>query len=409
MLGLLLAAAGPPPPAAAADPAAEESGGMDWLLRHAARVFTGDDLTFGEVHLPVIASNPNSGMTYGVLPVWLARNSNHEITQIFAPMLTYNRTYGAAFSGSYYYYPSKDEKLRAVLEKSERSNQRAALQYDNRAMFDGRATLLIDTNFEADGGAQYYGVGPTTTVGDEASERLMEQLLRAELGIKFWGSFCAAAGWKLRRTAVQAGPFSAPKPLDPSLLTSTTYSLPRLTLSRDTRNLAFTPSRGSLTEIFAEYSGTALGSSAEYEHYGGQWRYYRQTAPSLVTVLHVQTEWSGGGDVPFTALSALGGSRSLRGYPEGRFQDRGSAFANIEERWRVHSIDMLHSLTELQIAPFLDAGTVYRSPEQAQARYLKTVVGLAFRVVVKPSIVGKVEVGVGREGPAVFVGIDYPF
>jgi hypothetical protein len=406
LIGLLLAATAS---AALAEPSAGSDGEADRALRGAARAFTSDSKIFGEVHLPVIATNPNAGMTYGVLPVWLVHNARHEIVQIIAPMFTYNRIYGASFSGSYYYYPSGEEKLRAVLEKSERSNQRAAVQYDDRALFGGRATLAIRANFEADGGAQFYGLGPASAKGDQASERLVEDLLKAELGVKFWGSFGAAAGWQLRRTDVQAGPFSAPAALPQSLRTKTSYSLPRLALSRDTRDLPFTPSSGSLSELFAEYSAKALGGTAEYGHYGGQWRFYARTAGNLVTVLHAQTEWSGAGDVPFTALSQLGGSNSLRGYAEGRFQDRGSVFANVEERWRVHAVDLVHSLTEFQVAPFLEAGTVFASPGRAQSRRVQTVAGVALRAVVKPAVVGKVEVGVGREGPAVFVGVDYPF
>jgi hypothetical protein len=30
-------------------------------------------------------------------------------------------------------------------------------------------------------------------------------------------------------------------------------------------------------------------------------------------------------------------------------------------------------------------------------------------MVVRPNIVGRIDVGVGREGPAVFVGLGYPF
>jgi hypothetical protein len=395
------------PPAVSASSA--PAGGADWVLSKMADVFTSDSRIFGEVHLPVIASNPNSGVTYGVLPVWLVHNARHEITQIYAPMFTYNRTYGAAFSGSYYYYPSGQEKLRAVLEKSQRSNQRAALEYENRALFDGRAFLQVATNFEADGGVKFYGLGPVSSEGNEASERLIEDLVRAEFGWRFWGTFAASAAWKVRYTRVEEGPFDEPAPLPPSLQTATSFSLPRAALSRDTRDLPFTPTRGSLTELFAEYSNKDLGSSADYEHYGGQTRVYLPTARNLVTALHAQGEWSGGGDVPFTALSQLGGPRTLRGYAEGRFQDRGSAFGNVEERWTVHSIDLVHSITEMQIAPFLETGTVFPTPGAARIRTLATVGGVAFRVVVKPDVVGRVEIGDGREGPAVFVGIDYPF
>lgn len=407
MLGLLLAAA---PFSAADEPAPPKSrGAVDWVLTRASRAFTSDSDYFGQVHLPVIATNPNSGVTVGVLPVWLSHNARHEIVRLFAPMLTYNATYGAAFSGSYYDYPSAAVKFRAILEKSERSNWREALQYENLEFLDGRASLLLDANLEADGGVQFYGVGPASTKGSEASERLLERTVLGEFGLNLGSGLIAAGGWRVRRTEVQDGPFRAPHGIDPSLLTKTNYSLPRVRLSRDTRDLPYTPSQGSLTEVIAEYSRSALGGPSNYDHYVAQWRLYVPTADGLVTALHAQTEWSAGGDVPFTALAQLGGAHSLRGYPEGRFQDRGMSFANVEERWRVHSMDMLHTMTEFQVAPFLETGTVYRSPGRAQVRYMETVAGVATRAVIKPSIVGKVEIGAGREGPEVYVGIDYPF
>jgi hypothetical protein len=416
LVGLLLAPAAAAPEARAepapvsGEPAGDAGGGaVDWLLKQAARAFTSDNKAFGQVHLPVIASNPNSGVTYGVLPVWLAHNDRHEITRIFAPMLTYNQTYGVALSGSFYDYPSADMKLKAILESSERSNRRASVLYDDRSLFGGRATMLIDTNLEADGGVQFYGVGPASTRSSEASERLVEGYARAEIGARFWDFLTAAGGWTFRRTQVMRGPFHTPSSLPQSLLTTTTYSMPRFRLSRDSRDLPFTPSRGSDLEAFAEYSRTALGASADYDRYGGQGSVYLPTAANLVTALHAQASWSSGGDVPFTALSSLGGAHSLRGYAEGRFQDRGAAFANVEERWRVHSVDMIHALTEFQVAPFVEAGTVFPSWGRAQARYVEFVAGVATRAVIKPSIVGKVEVGAGREGTEAFVGIDYPF
>lgn len=396
--------------AAAASAAADGgAGGVDRFLRGAAKVFTSDDKRFGEVHFPVIASNPNSGMTFGILPVWLVGNSKHEIKQIFAPMFTYNKTYGVAFAGTYYYYPSGLTKLRAILEKAQTSNQRAGVQFESHALAGGEQSLAFEANVETDGGAKFYGVGPRSRQSDEASEQLIEDLLRAEWGFRIGGPYSAAAGWKLRRTDVRSGPFSPGTPLPPGLQTSTTYSMPRLSLARDTRDLPFTPTSGSLTEAFAERSVKALGSGDDFARFGGQWRVYAKTLENVVTAFHFQTDWSGAGTVPFTALSALGGSRSLRGYAEGRFQDRGSAFVNLEERWLIHSIDIVHSRAEFQVAPFLETGTVFPTPGSARVKDLATVGGVAFRAVVKPTVVGKVEVGVGREGPAVFVGIDYPF
>lgn len=113
--------------------------------------------------------------------------------------------------------------------------------------------------------------------------------------------------------------------------------------------------------------------------------------------------------MPFTALATLGGPRTLRAFTEGRFQDRGAVFANFEERWALHRLEVVNAVTEFQVAPFIEAGTVFRDAGRIESKRLQTVAGLGLRAVVKPTVVGKIDVGVGREGPAVFVGIDYPF
>lgn len=402
---LAAAAAGAPP----GDGPGAPGSGFDKFLQKTADVLTSDSKYFGQVHFPVIATNPNTGLTYGVLPVWLENNSRHEIRQIVAPMLAYNKVFGVQFSGSYYRYPTSHSKLRVILEKAQRSNQRAGAEYEDHGLFEDRATIHVEENVEYDGGARFYGTGPFSPRSSEASVLLVEKVARADMGVKFWRSWSAAAGWTVRRTRADPGPFPAPSALAPELRTTTAYTLPRLSVARDTRDLPFTPGSGSLTEVFTERSARALGSTADYGRYGGQWRYFLPQTPDLTAAMRVQTEWSGGGPVPFTALASLGGPRSLRAFAEGRFQDRGASLIGFEERWLVHSLRVAQASAEFQVAPFVEAGTVYRALDRAQLRGVATAAGVAFRAVVKPTVVGRVEAGVGREGPAIFVGIDYPF
>jgi outer membrane protein assembly factor BamA len=185
--------------------------------------------------------------------------------------------------------------------------------------------------------------------------------------------------------------------------------MPRLTFSRDTRDLGATPSRGSYSEMFTEFSRHDLGSGASFQRYGGQWRYYLPDSPTRTTAFHLQGEYSDGRAVPFTSLASLGGPRSLRGFPEGRFEDRGCVFGSVEERFTVHQLSVVNAVTQFQVAPFIDVGTVFPSPARVEVKHVEPVAGVAFRAVVKPTVVGRVEVGAGREGPCVYMGIDYPF
>ncbi|MCX5797106.1 MAG: BamA/TamA family outer membrane protein [Elusimicrobia bacterium] len=403
------AAASAQPRMPPSSPSTAEGGPVDRFLKGAARVFTHMDGPVGLVFLPAISANPNSGVTYGVLPVAILTNPRHEVEHIIAPMVNYNQLFGPAFLGTYYWYPSADANFRAVLQKAQKVNGRAALRYEDRAFLGDRCLIRVDTNLEEDGTPRFFGVGPASPKSGESSYRLKEGLAQADFGVKFRHGLEASAGWRFRRAETLPGTVAAPAAFDPARLETAGYSMPRLTFSRDTRDLGSTPSQGSFAELFTEFSRQALGSDSSFQRYGGQWRLYLPHSDGHGTAFHLQGEYSDGRAIPFTALASLGGPRSLRGYPEGRFQDRGSVFGNIEERFTFHRLSVVNAVTEFQVAPFVDVGTVFPSPDRLEVKHLEPVVGAAFRAVVKPTVVGRVETGVSREGPAVYMGIDYPF
>jgi hypothetical protein len=64
---------------------------------------------------------------------------------------------------------------------------------------------------------------------------------------------------------------------------------------------------------------------------------------------------------------------------------------------------------DLELAPFLEAGQVFRRVTDSPVNDLHWVYGMGFRGVVRPQIVGFVDVGRGSEGFSVFTGVDYPF
>ncbi len=65
--------------------------------------------------------------------------------------------------------------------------------------------------------------------------------------------------------------------------------------------------------------------------------------------------------------------------------------------------------TDWEIAPFIDIGEVARDLIDVTARNFAVNPGLGFRAVVRPSVVGRVDIGFGKEGPAVFATLGYPF
>jgi hypothetical protein len=82
---------------------------------------------------------------------------------------------------------------------------------------------------------------------------------------------------------------------------------------------------------------------------------------------------------------------------------------NVEHRVTVASLALMGIHTNFEVAPFFDVGSVFPTAPQLARKNFRPVYGGAFRAAVKPNVVGDVEVGIGKEGPAVFVNIDYPY
>ncbi len=83
--------------------------------------------------------------------------------------------------------------------------------------------------------------------------------------------------------------------------------------------------------------------------------------------------------------------------------------ASLEERVTIHKIPLAGVTTEFEVAPYFELGTVAGAPRRFAGRYARPVLGTAFRAIARPQVVGSIDVGVGREGPNVFMDINYSF
>jgi hemolysin activation/secretion protein len=121
-------------------------------------------------------------------------------------------------------------------------------------------------------------------------------------------------------------------------------------------------------------------------------------------------------DVPFWALSSIGGAdtivggaQPLRGFGEGRFYDRDSFSSSVELRRNVVTFNAISTSVEIELAPFIDVGRVFDRSSTLPFDQLHKVYGMGFRGIARPFVVGYVDVGYGSEGAAVFTGLNYPF
>lgn len=370
------------------------------------------------IRLPIMDTDPNRGITIGVMPIWVLQGATDDrIHQIHAPSLTYNKNFQAIPTYRFYYYPQEDATFvgRASYSKYEGE---ALGEYEDGSFLGTDFDVYGRLQYNIDAGQRFFGFGPDSPKSGESNYREEFTQYRLGAGVRV----APGSAWRVRYSKhFQAGritPGALPNlpnfaQAHPSQVSSAyrQTSENRLSLDYDTRDHGVTPSRGILVKTFAEYSIRGFESQFDYSRYGLDARWFRPWTSDKDKVFAIQAKYEQllGPPPPFWMQSHLGGKYSLRAYGNGRYIDRGMAALNIEQRFKVFEAKTAGVTTELQLAPFIGVGEVFDNPGRASSRYARTVVGAAIRAVAKPQVVGSVDFGVGREGLAVFMDINYSF
>lgn len=367
------------------------------------------------VWLPAISTDPNTGPTYGLMPVVvMADQQTRHIRHLMAPSVTYNRLFGTTGTMRYYYYPTDKSQLFSVASYSKNTNRELKVRYENASAFDDVVYLRGEAQHSIDGSRRFYGIGPDSRESDEAGYAFRKSGGRADAGVNFLQYLRATMGLRImsqqtRHNIIPDTPdIETAFPGTPGLEQQQTNSY-QWRLVFDSRDIPVTPSRGTSGELFLEKTSHGLGSDADFFRHVVEGKHFIPWSDRQTTVVRGLYERVIGPNAPFYERAALGGRGSLRGFGEGRFVDTGRIVANLEQRMTFASVKLMGIETNFEAAPFMDVGTVFPHLDQMQSRDLQFVGGVGFRAAVKPNVVGDVEIGVGREGPAVFVDINYPF
>ncbi len=379
--------------------------------------------TFGEqvkvvtVPLPVIASSPNEGLSSGALIAFLLHNEKDEVSTLLAPQVNYNPNFGVSTSLYGAFYPSPVRNWEFNISKSARVNEDYEFRYTDRSLFNGKAEGRSFLYIFTDGSARFFGFGPHSLQADQTNFGDRESGITLSLAYVIAGNLRLVVGDRFRRVdvvqgAVRSVPFIGDRFFAAEVpgIDGFTVHAQKLGLVYSTLDLPALPTAGLYAEVSAEESAKAFGSSAGFVHYQAEVKGYMPSGSARWTsVFRVAYNRTAGNDVPFLERSILGGETTLRGYGRYRFIDSTSLLLNLEERIRVFRWRVFNVMTDWEVAPFVDCGGVMGSLGSARRDDFKINPGIGFRAVVRPNIVGRVDIGFGKEGAAVFVGLGYPF
>jgi len=375
----------------------------------------GDQVKVVTVPLPVIASSPNEGITYGALSAFLLHNEKDEVSALVAPQLNYNNNFGvtASLYGAYYPFPYRSFEWN--LSKSTRINEDYELRVHDKGFLGEKLDLNAFVFHFSDGSARFYGFQSTSQMKDETNYADKETGFTVTAGYPITDKLQIVGGERLRIVDITTGAVrSVPYigdifPTTPGLGGFTAhaqlFSLVYNTLDSQTMPTTGIRVRGSI-----EASLKGLGSSESYNHYEAEAKGYLPLDDArYITVARLAYSQTLGNNVPFLERSILGGENTLRGYGRNRFIDSSYLLLNLEERIRLFRWEIFGVRADWELAPFIDLGSVMETAAKATPDSFEFNPGVGFRAVVRPNIVGRVDMGIGKDGPAIFVGLGYPF
>ncbi|MFA6091772.1 MAG: BamA/TamA family outer membrane protein [Elusimicrobiota bacterium] len=397
------------PPALGADQESEP-----WPIR----LMIGDIKGGMMVRLPVVDTDPNRGVTYGIMPILVFKeDGSTRIRQIHAPSLTHNEIFGYVPTYRYYLYPNDISALNLRIAGSMHADKEFMAAYEDSDFLARGWAVGWKAQYNVDGANRFFGLGPDSARLDEVNytRYTLQHFIRLGLPI-FKGS-----GWKFNVSHHIASEKLTNGPIDalPDLAVKFPEQAPmhahqdgelQFFMDYDTRDNGVTTTRGSYAKIFLENAQREVGSEFAFQRYGTEYRYFLPHGKDsrLVGAAHLRYEQLVG-NAPFYLLPQLGGKEILRAYGTGRYVDRGLLVANFEERITLFKLPVAGVVTEYELAPFCGLGTVFNGPERLSSHYARPVVGAAVRAIARPQVVGSIDFGVGKEGLAVFMDINYPF
>lgn len=370
------------------------------------------------VPIPEIITDPNEGNTYGVLGVWLLLDDDDEIRYMIAPDVRYNDTKGLFPTARLFAYPTSYRAFSITLGKSTTKDEDYSLDFLDRGLWNERAFVYAMFEHGRDSTERFYGFGNDSPESGESNYTGQDTIASLRPGVWVFPGVNVSYQMRARRFAVQRGqvgslpftPDAHPEVADRGAETAF-YWAHGVAVAYDTRDSIDIPQEGTLASVYAQVADRSLGSSTSFVKFGAEaLRFQPLLDDRLIVAGRLRLDYTSGSQrTPFWELFSLGGHRSLRGFGSGRFYDFNRALATLEARVHVWERRLFGVRAELQVAPFVETGQVFRDLGGSPVADLHWVYGIGFRGLARPRVVGFVDIGKSSEGVAVFTGINYPF
>jgi Omp85 superfamily domain len=365
------------------------------------------------IPLPVWATLPNEGSTWGVMPVFLRVCPTDRRTEsIIAPSATWNSVIHYTGTLRWYHYPSDDTTFTLIASVSTHVNYNALAWWQRLPPQPGLWTDELILRLQRSVFFRFFGLGPDTPSTAETSYTGLRTFATARRGLNLARSLNLGVSIGIERDGVEA--IGVPGlPLAPAVFPDTpgmdgaTLLWQGLSLRYDDRRGGDYAERGLRMEV-AGAIVEGLAGSPTFFRAGAQANGIIPELPRVTGAARIAWAGVSSGKAPFYQQSKLGGSFLLRGFTLDRFVDRQAWTAEVEQRIRLFRTHIFGVFTDWRVDPFVAAGQVFGPLDEAFSRPQLSV-GLGLRALVRPNVLGRIDLAAAGEGLKVYVEIGYPY
>jgi hypothetical protein len=365
------------------------------------------------IPLPVWATLPNEGTTWGAMPVFLrVCPSDRRTEAIIAPSVTWNSVIRYTGTLRWYHYPSDETTFTFIGSVSTHVNYNALAWWQRLPTRQGVWTDELILRLQRSVFFRFFGLGPDTPSTAETSYTGLRAFATARRGLNLARNLNLGASIGVERDGVEA--IGVPGlPLAPAVfpdapgMNGATLLWQGVSLRYDDRMGGDYAERGLRMEVGGAIVEGLAGSPTFFRG-GAQ---VSAVVPELPRVTGAaRVAWAGvtSSEAPFYQQSRLGGSFLLRGFTLDRFVDRQAWTAEVEQRIRLFRTHIYGVFTDWRVDPFVAAGQVFGPFGDAFSRPQLSV-GLGLRALVRPNVLGRIDLAAAGEGLKVYVEIGYPY
>jgi hypothetical protein len=383
------------------------------LLARPAKAACDGPIGTRPIPLPVYATLPNEGSTFGFMPVFLRVCEDTGRTEsILAPSVSWNEVIRWTGTIRSFNYPTDTRTVIFVASLSTRINSNLLFRWDDLPHDSGQLTREFEARWERSVFYRFFGIGEDTPEDAETSYTRVRAHGNARLGLNLGSDWNVGATLAFHRDEVQdlgipGLPISRRVfPNVPGMGGSATlWQL--LDIRYDTRKNREYSARGTAFEVSAGLEEDFLGGPA-FARGSLFWRGLLPELEWLSMAARVDASFVSTSRAPFYDQSSLGGAFLLRGFTDNRFIDNNAWTVEVEERIRVVELHLLGVTADVRVDPFVGVGQVFAGLNQAFSTPHFTT-GVGFRAFVHPNVLGRVDVATGGEGLDVYVELGYPY